>query len=259
MLKKLAVIGTVGLITSGIIYQTRLGSYVGTMVNKVTTGLQDSVSPELELERIQFEVAQLDHDIDKSTTQLAEETTAITLLKEDIEATRERLVHDEEILRKRGEDLKAGKVKATVAGRTATSDEATQMLKDEVARFTAQRKQLANQDRILSIRQTAQSLVAKQRETLRRQKSELTTAVAEMESELKLVRLEQMESKYQSDDTRLSDIKQSLKDLRRKVMVQKEKLNLVTGFEDAKVVGGDSVDSILKQLDGPAAAVNINE
>ncbi|VTS05155.1 hypothetical protein [Tuwongella immobilis] len=252
MFKKLAVYGTAGLIATGVISQTRLGSYVGTLFNQVTTGLQESVSPELELERIKFELSHLDQDIDHATTQLAEETTAIRLLNEEITATRERLEQSEVALRKRGEELKKGQVNVSIAGRTPSIDEATRLLREDVDRLGSQRRELANQERILSLRQNTQSLVAKQRETLVRQKAELTAAVAEMESDLKLVRLEQMESQYQSDDTRLADIKKSLKDLRRKVMVQKEKLNLVNQVEE-QPTGGESVDEILGRLNGPAA------
>ena len=56
------------------------------------------------------------------------------------------------------------------------------------------------------------------------QKAELTAAVDAMEAELAVLKLQQMESKYQTDDSRMAKIKEDLRKLKTKVDVEREKL-----------------------------------
>jgi hypothetical protein len=65
-----------------------------------------------------------------------------------------------------------------------------------------------------------------------------------------------MESKYQTDDTRLAKIKESMRELRKKFDVEREKLKLMPAALDGPVstAGTKSVDDIMAPLSAPKAA-----
>jgi len=80
------------------------------------------------------------------------------------------------------------------------------------------------------------------------QKAELETAVAELEADIKMVRVEQVQSKYQDDGTRMAQVKEDLSKLRKRIEVQREKLRLSKKF-DTSSVENKSVDEIMAELD----------
>ena len=63
--------------------------------------------------------------------------------------------------------------------------------------------------------------------------------------------LQEIESKYQSDDSRLSNIKQRLAEMRKSLKVRKTKHDLETMDEQSISLGDDSesVDQIISKLD----------
>ncbi|HEY8504845.1 MAG TPA: hypothetical protein VIL46_09705 [Gemmataceae bacterium] len=247
MVKKLlcfaAAVAVGGYLLSG----TRVGSYVSTAYDRARKSVEESVPPEVELDRIRHEVAHLDKDIDKLKGQLAEEIVAVDMLSDEVADERVRLEQEEAFLRARGEELKNAAENVKLGGRLVSVDEAKEELSLAVDRHTRARAEFATKEKTLEVRTRTRDLVKKQLEALIRQKSELETAVAELEAELRLAELEQIESAYQDDNTRLSDVKQSLKDLKKRINVQREKLRLSATY-DQDSAAHLSVDEILGRL-----------
>ena len=86
---------------------------------------------------------------------------------------------------------------------------------------------------------------------MRNQKRELGAQIDAVEAEYKALQLQQIESKYQTDDTKLARIKESLRTMRTKLDVEKEKLKLTPKVHEApaSTTGAEqSVDEILAPL-----------
>jgi hypothetical protein len=94
----------------------------------------------------------------------------------------------------------------------------------------------------------------RQLETLKNQEKELVTAIDGLEAELNNLKLQQMESKYQTDDTRLAKIKEDMRKLKTRVDVEREKLKLLPAAMEptpAPQTSNESLDDILAPLNGP--------
>ncbi len=91
-------------------------------------------------------------------------------------------------------------------------------------------------------------------ESIKRQKRELTVAVDRLEAEYKRLQLQQIESKYQFDDTQLASVKQALKDLQKDIDIKRTKLKLAptVASEAGAPANNLSVDDILSPLSGGA-------
>jgi ribosomal protein L29 len=90
---------------------------------------------------------------------------------------------------------------------------------------------------------------------MKAQKAELTATVDELEAQLAALKLQQTESKFQTDDSRMAKIKEDIRNLKTKVDVEREKLKLMPVAHDAAApaapTGGKSVDDILGGLQEP--------
>ena len=86
---------------------------------------------------------------------------------------------------------------------------------------------------------------------MRRSKQDLAVSIDKLEAEYKTLQLQQIESKYQVDDTRLAQIKQTIRELQKDVDVKRQKLKMAPSIaEDGAPVTALSVDDILAPLDG---------
>ena len=101
---------------------------------------------------------------------------------------------------------------------------------------------------MFAVRERTRDLAEQHLQALISQKSELEAAVVELEADIKLAKIEQVQSKYQNDGTRMAEVKDSLAKLRMRIEVQREKLALSKQY-DKSSVENKSVEEILAELD----------
>ncbi len=256
MCKKLVVIALVGLVGAYVINETRAGSHVRAWACKVSTKLESEVKPETELARIRHEVGQIGGDIDKVKGDLAEANVNVRLLQRDVEEFRKEVKDSETAVRKHGEVIKAAAEDDQIQWglRKVNYSNAKDLLLSEVKRHNDLKAQLKAREQALGTQESTRELIEQQLQEMLKQKEELASAVSEMEAEIKLANVEQIRSKYQNDGTRLGEIKTSLAELRKRVMVQREKLR-VTETYTRSPAADKSVEEILGGLDGSANSV----
>lgn len=247
MVKKLVV--TVGVLLVGG-YLLGLGSYIGTLWERANRYAQESVPPDVELERIQYLINSLDEDIETAKSKLASARVRVTNLQGEVVALREELARDRAYIVARGEELKAatGLVKLT-NGTSVTVDEAKERLAADVETYNARHRDLDRKERTLAIQIRTRDTIQGQYEALHRNRQEWQTAHDELEAELELLELEQLESDYQNDDSRSAEIKQSIQKLSERIAVDRETLRIDEEF-GADPVLDRSVDEILGELEG---------
>ena len=133
-------------------------------------------------------------------------------------------------------------------------------LAEGVGRHTANQKSLETMELTLASRERIREALEKQLETLKNKKNELNTGIDAIEADLTMLKLQQMESKYQTDDTRLAKIKESMRELQKKVAIEREKLKLLPAALDAPIPSAatKSVDEIIAPLAAPAKPAKTN-
>jgi chromosome segregation ATPase len=251
-LMKVVKLAAVGLIAVYVVNETKAGSHFKAWVCRIGDKLEKKVkSDDRELARIKHEIGQIDEDVDKVKGDLAEANVNVRLLHREIDDLRAQVKENETAVRKHGDVVKVAAESDRIQWgyRTVGHTEAKELLMAEVKRHTDIKARLKARETALAMQEQTRDLIEQQLQEMLAQKEELTAAVAEMEAELKLAQVEQIRSKYQNDGSRMADIKSSLAELRKSVLVQREKLQIARTF-DRSPAEGKSVDEILAGIDG---------
>jgi chromosome segregation ATPase len=250
MLKKLVILGIVGFVAVSVVKGSKLGSYIRAEIDALRERAKANVPPEKEIARLRSEIKQLDKDILAVVDQLARENVAVEQLRDKANTLRAEQSKHKELLTARADAIKKATEQVMFGDRTLTIAAAKAELEEGVKHYTANQKSLETMDVALVSREKVRNTLAKQLETMKNQKRELTAAVDALEAELTALKLQQMESKYQTDDTRLGKIKEDIRALQTKLAIEREKLKLMPAvFETpAKPTTNKSVEDIMAPL-----------
>jgi len=252
MFKKLLFVVLVIMGGSYVINETKAGSHFRAWASRMSAKIDKKVTPETELARIKHEVGQLDGDIDKVKGDLAEANVNVRLLRREMDDMRQEVKTSETNVRKHGDVIKAANEGDRIQWgyRPVSYNDAKDLLLNEVKRHNDLKERLKVREQALITQEQTRELVEQQLAEMLKQKDELTSAVAEMEAEIKLAKVEQIRSKYQNDGSRMGDIKTSLTDLRKRIMIQREKLRLTETSAPKSPAADKSVEEILAGLSG---------
>jgi len=258
LIKKIAVVGVLGGLGAATVANTKIGSYMSYRAERAWEQAEAQIPLDHEISRIKKEVLSLDKDIDKAKGNLAEQIVAERMQKEACDNLTRNIERQEALVHKQAEALKEAKTGEKVKwdGRTVSYNRAKEMFESDVQRLKNNRKEMEAQKQMMATHEKSRLILEQQLHAMIAQKSELKAAVADMESQIRMVKLQQIESRYQNDGTRLADIKESLRELQTRVEVQREKLKLAETYSTDTAVSGKSVDEILADLDGKSASTD---
>ncbi|MCS7022930.1 MAG: hypothetical protein NZU63_14010 [Gemmataceae bacterium] len=250
MFKKLVIVGLASVVTVMALQGTRLGSFLLSEARSLRERAEAAIPPEREIARLRQEIRKLDKDMYEIVDQLAKENVQTTQLQERIKELQVSQGRAKELLEARAEAIKKADQYVVFDNRKLTLAQARQMLEEGVRRYTLQQKTLESMEQALAARLRIRDALMQQLETMKNQKLELAAAVDTLEAELTVLKLQQMESKYQTDDSRLAHIKESIRNLQTQIQVEREKLRLLpTALEGLPAPGTDkSVDEIMAPL-----------
>jgi chromosome segregation ATPase len=263
MLKKLVIVGIIGFVAVAAVKGSKFGSYIRSEFDAMKARAEANVPPEREIARLRSEIKHLDQDILAVVSQLAKERVEVAQLKERASELAAKQSKDKELLNaraaaiksasdKRDADDKSGSQLVSWGNRTLSIATAKGELEDGVRHYTANQKSLDAMNAAVVSRERVKETLEKQLETLKNQKGELAAAVDSLEAEVTALKLQQMENKYQTDDTRLGKIKEDIRALKTKIDIEREKLKLLPTVLDtpSKATSNKSVDDIMAPLAG---------
>jgi chromosome segregation ATPase len=252
MLKKLVIVGIIGFVAVAAVKGSKIGSYIRSEFDALKARAEANIPPEREIARLRNEIKQLDKDILAVVGQLAKERVEVANLKTTAGELAAKQSTDKELLTNRGQAIKNATEFVTFGNRKLSIDAAKAELEEGVKRYSANQKSLVAMEQAIDSRERVKETLEKQLETLKNQKGELAAAVDALEAELTALKLQQMESKYQTDDTRLSKIKEDIRALKTKIEIEREKLKLLPAVLDtpSKATSNKSVDEIIAPLAG---------
>ena len=196
----------------------------------------------------------LDRDVDGVKTQLAREIVETRELKATTEKLAAKIAADRKDLLARGKTIGEGDKQVG----TRNSDAARARLERDVAAHQHDAARLQSLEATLANRSESRNNLQQTLDQMVGQKDAILAQLSAVEAEYKRLQLEQVKSKFQTDDTKLARIKEQLRNLDKEVQIRKERLNLEpVGRETPVAVGPTrSVDEILKPLtEAPAGEV----
>ena len=258
-LAKKVVLGT--LVAGGAVLAfsgTRALRHVRNEVKEVRAWADDQVPMEKKFKMLRQEAEGLDREVDKVKTALAREIVETRELATTTQLLRAKVAADKKDLLARGKSISDSDKQVGTAGNTAAArtrlERDVRIVQNEQARLTNLETSLAN-------REENRDILQQKLDAMVGQKDALLAEIGVVESDYKRLQLEQIKSKYQTDDTKLARIKERLREIKKEVDVRKVRHDLEpVGRETPAMTGTNrSVDEILKPLTEGGTPVKIGE
>ena len=252
MLKKVFVVGAAGLLVAAVLTQTKVGNMAWGWIDRAERHLDSKIKPEDEIRRIKKEVSSLDKDVDKAKRNLAEEIVEVKYLTKRNEELRVAVETSRKAVEARRAVFAGDEKFVKWDGRTINVATAKDNLAREVATHKSLAGELKAQEEMLATHERSKTLAEQHLQALITEKANLEKMVTEVEANIKLAKIEQVESKYQNDGTRMAQVKKDLAELQKKLDVQRETLKLTKKIspKDAEDKTVDEIFAGLEDKDG---------
>lgn len=219
-------------------------------VSNLAEWVDSKIPAESEIKRLRKEISALDKDIKECGSALAKETVDLKYMKEDTDRLRTQISLDTERVQAKAEQIKddVERVKLT-SGRFVSKADAKESLKNDVDRIKNKKLSSEAMEKSIVAKEKVKEHLERQLDVMKKSKLTLASELDTIESELQLLKVQQMESKYQFDDTRLAKIKAGITDVRKKFDIAREELKLAPiVHEDKPAADTLTVDEILSGL-----------
>lgn len=254
MLKKLGIVALIVVAGFLVLRMTKVGSYAGTAWSKIRAGANNQVPVEFEIERIRHEVGQLVPDMKKHLNMIAQEMVAIDNLREEITVARANLEGQKLAVAQMAQDLKDPKAqRIEYRGQQYSRARVGEKLARDVASCKRCEAELKSKEQLLEAKERALEAAREQVAAIKDQKRELEVQIAKLEAEVQNVRLAQSKSKFQFDDSRLTEIKRSLADVQNRLKIESKTLELEGQFANDPTVHVEkqtrSVNDVVREAD----------
>jgi chromosome segregation ATPase len=258
MLKKLIVTGVVAAVAVAFLANTKIGRWAETKINHAIKQTEDKLfTLEDRLADLKVRVNHLDGDIEKAKVELATRMTDAGRLEKKVHTLDAEVTAATEQVRKKRDSLVEQEAKAKVLvttdldatqvnydGKTMSLAVAKKKLDVEVSTVVFQKQELKSLRKQLEQEQSLMLRAENQFRSLKKQKEEASAKVAELELAIKDLRIAQIESREQKDNSRLSGIKKDADELERRIEIEINQLKLGGKSESYK-----SAEEIGSRLD----------
>jgi chromosome segregation ATPase len=210
-------------------------SYLKTAWCKAKSAVKDQVSTEFEIDRITTELASLDQKLDRMIRPIAEHKVAVERLRKDVGEGEARLAEQKKVLldatvlvknAKPGERLGFGDKRYTV-------DQVKRKIAIDFESFKRFEAAIEVQKKLLESREATLRAAQEQLQTFISKKDEFKLQLAQLKAEHEINKVAAVGSNVEIDETPLSEISQSLTELRDRIDRQRAELEMRKGILEA--------------------------
>jgi chromosome segregation ATPase len=242
----LALVGGFGVVKKQISYAKQ----------SVQAWMDENTDPEQEIKRLKGEVAKLDGEEEAIKRDLSKEIAKSEKLAKDTAALQTAVDNERKDVLAFGdlvrdaEGNKDGK-KVTVGKNSMNVDDAKRKLTADAKNVTKREKMLGDMQTALKVREEGKAVLYAQLAEIQDLRRSLSTELDAIETEYKSLKLQGMKSKYQRDDSKLSEVRQDIEKLRG-MLAEQRAFNDLSNGKSSKAEGESlgSVDDILAPLNG---------
>jgi peptidoglycan hydrolase CwlO-like protein len=209
---------------------TKVGSYFGTAWKQVRQSASNQVPIEFEIERLKNEISQLMPDLKKNLSIVAEEMAAVERLEKDIQTTQGNMEKQKGTLLTMARDLETKETSFIYGPKVYSRDDVARKLTLDWKSYRICESELKTKEQVLDAKKRALAAAKEQLNSIKEQEQQLKLQIAELEAELKNVRLAQTKSRFSIDDSRLSEVKRSIEELRFRLDKERKEATLQAEF-----------------------------
>lgn len=217
---KIGAISLAGLgVMAGLLFGTDLGSYVLTSTNTVRTAVKDAVPIEFELQRARDLLEKIIPDMQANVGLIAKEEVEIANLQEDLHRGTTSLAEEKVRITKLGDSLKTQKVRHVFGGLEYTNDQVKAELARAFDRYKEAEVVLAGKQRLLETRQKSLQAAVQMLERTRGEKARLEDKIAALDSQHRLVKAASTTSHVQLDNSKLAQTEKLIGEIKKRLDV----------------------------------------
>jgi len=229
-----------------------LGSHACTAFSKLVSCAKKEVPLEWEVDRLRHELTKIEPDMHRNFSVLAEEEVAVENLKKDIADGTARLDKEKKNILTMKADLESGTEAIVYSGVKYPASRIREKLSNDFESYKRAEEALKAKKELLTAKENAVAAALQQLDEMRSVKAQFETQLAQMEAEIRLVRVAQSQSKFKVDDSRLSRIKESMQDMRNRLEAAKRAGELEQRFANDTVINVEhkaKTNEVLKDID----------
>jgi len=224
MLKKLLIAAAAVVVGLVIVKKTDLGSLAQVWWKDAGGWCSRQVAPETRIKQLKLEIAKIDTDIRSATNSLIKQEVAYRELKGDVEGLKTVQEQRKKEMVALMEALESNTTKVVFQNQSYSPDVALIRLDSLKRAFETGKETLKQKEENLKFK-TGQLEVADQRiKRIQSKKEELTTLVAQLESQLENLRLKQVDRNITVNDTQVSKCENLARNL--KTMLAEEEIKV---------------------------------
>ncbi len=214
MFRKL-ILGT-GILTAVLIIA---GTSIGALgIKKMKTCFKQRISPETRVEMIRDEISDLDQEMKEHVSAVAEETVAVERLRDEIAKGEDNHKKQAELIKIMRKDIaacdEAGERFVSYGNQKYALERVRNKLTHDWDAWKKADEILKSQKDVLQAREVSLTAVRERLNEMRGKKEELQVQLAQVEADLKNVRLAQSRSDFHFDDSKFGEIQKEIAELR---------------------------------------------
>jgi len=237
MFKKLGVAALVMVATLFTLHKLDLLGYVKMYANKAKQSANESIPPEVKIERLKAEIDNLKPEMNKQRTVIAKESTQIDALTDEIVKAKANLKDREEKLAMLRDELKKGNGDLLVIqNETLSRQKVEGVFTRKFEEFQAAEAALKAKQELLDRRKEKLEVALVHLKTMDSKQKELKSKVELMEIELAKLREAQMQNDLAVDDTQFSNVMKLYDEVNMQIATQKKQLELQRAADTDVVV-----------------------
>ena len=244
MLKKLLIVGVIAGAAVLAFKGTRFISHVKHEVSNARDWAETQLPMEKKFAHLRKDVDTLDRDLEKVKNELAREIVEVRELTVKTGELRAQVENEKKVLVTRGEAITDATEKVKYGSSTVSIPEAKHRLEKDVKVHVNNQNRLKAMETTLTHRESIKETLQKTLDTMKNKKADLLAEIDSVEAEYKTLQLTQVESKYQTDDSKLAKIKETLRQLKKSVDIEKEKLALTPSIREVQSTSTDTNKSV---------------
>ncbi len=226
MLKKAIVAGGAVALLSSLAVGVPLASYTRCGVSWLRDSASDAVPLEWELKRARQMISDLKPEITDNAKRIAREKIEVVRLEKQLNETESRLASAQNDIERLTSDLEGGNEYFTYAGRTYTSVQVKDDLKNRFKRFKTRRATADKLQQMLTARQSTLSAAQHRMEEMLSAKRQLEVEVENLQARLGALRVAQTASELSLDDSHLSQTRRLLDEIETRIDVEEETMSV---------------------------------
>jgi len=230
MFRKIAIFGLAAVAGLFILNSTHLGSYAKTAWKKVRASAKAQIPLDTQLEAIRCEVSEFMPELRRQVGSLAAETVAVQGLRQEVADIHASLDKQRSKIVAMKDELRSNTVKTGPEGRS--NDRLRSRLERDLASYKRCSEELKAKEALVEAKEQALEADKEKLATMRSQKEQWEVQIAQMETEVKLLRAAQSKCSFQVDDSKYERIKGTLADIRNQIKVQQTENAMWGAFVD---------------------------